>query len=269
MQMPLCSSAKVPSPIVVNIDMYDEIASLYHLVYPDWNKAIEQQGEALNSVILNFVGSAPLSILDVSCGIGTQILGLAALGHQVTASDLSAAAVDRARKETVSRGLNITFKVADMRHCAETHGSGFDVVLSADNSLPHLPGEDEIRIALQGFYRCLRQDGVAIVNLRDYREDEDRSSPQMWSYGFRYDGSDRYFVFQTRDWSNDAYDVAMYFVRELRTGIPGSVTAGLSRYYAITVDRLMSLFGEVGFTDVQRLDEILHQPIVVGRRSAA
>lgn len=249
--------------------MYDEIASLYHLVYPDWNEAIGQQGKALDSIVRNFVGSAPRSILDVSCGIGTQTLGLAALGHQVTASDLSAAAVERARREAVTRGLNIVFKVADMRHCAETHGSGFDIVLCADNSLPHLAGEDEVRVALQGFYSCLRQNGVAVVNLRDYREDEDRSSPQVWTYGFRYDGSDRYFVFQTRDWSNNAYDVAMYFVREVRTDISTSVTAGLSRYYAITVDRLMSLFGEVGFTDVQRLDGVLHQPIVVGRRSAA
>lgn len=248
--------------------MYDEIASLYHLVYPNWNEAIAQQGEGLNGVVSNFVGPAPLSILDVSCGIGTQTLGLAALRHQVTASDLSAAAVNRARKEAVTRGLDVTFKVADMRHCAEIHGSGFDVLLSADNSLPHLPSEDEIRVALQGFYRCLKQDGVAIVSLRDYRADEDRSSPQMWSYGFRYDDSDRYFVFQTRDWSHNSYDIAMYFVREMRNGIPASVTAGLSRYYAITVDRLMFLFREVGFTDVQRLDGILHQPIVVGRRSA-
>jgi SAM-dependent methyltransferase len=248
--------------------MYDEIASLYHLIYPNWNEAIEQQGKALNGVISNLVGSPPLSILDVSCGIGTQTLGLAALGHRVTASDLSAAAVERARKEAVTRGLNIAFEVADMRHCAETHGSGFDAVLSADNSLPHLPGEDEIRVALQEFYKCLRQNGVAVVSLRDYREDEDRSSPQVWTYGFRYDGSDRYFVFQTRDWSHDAYDVAMYFVREVRAGILASVTAGLSHYYAITVDRLMFLFREVGFTDVQRLDGILHQPIVAGRRSA-
>lgn len=248
--------------------MYDDIASLYHLVYPDWNEAIKQQGSALNGVVSNFLGSAPLSILDVSCGIGTQAIGLATLGYNVTASDLSAAAVARAHNEAVSRKLKITFKVADMRQCAQTHGSGFDVVLSADNSLPHLPGEDEIRVALQGFYKCLRQDGVAIVSLREYLEDEDSSSPQMWSYGFRYDGSDRYFVFQTRDWNGDAYDVAMYFVREVKPGTSASVTAGLSRYYAITVDWLIFLLRDVGFTDVQRLDGILHQPIIVGRRSA-
>jgi len=40
------------------------------------------------------VGPPPRSILDVSCGIGTQALGLAALRHAVTASDLSTMAVE-------------------------------------------------------------------------------------------------------------------------------------------------------------------------------
>lgn len=247
--------------------MYDDIANLYHLVYPNWDEAIEKQGSALNDITKTFVGSLPLSILDVSCGIGTQALGLAKFGHNITASDLSVAAVERAQKEAATRRFNIKFKVADMRQCFETHGSGFDVVLSADNSLPHLQEED-IRVALIGFHKCLKKDGVAIVNLREYLEDEDRTSPQMWPYGFRDNGSERYFVFQTRDWSNNSYLVAMYFVREVGEGIPASITAGLSRYYAITVDRLMFLFREVGFTNVQRLDGILHQPIVIGRRSS-
>jgi glycine/sarcosine N-methyltransferase len=77
--------------------MYDEIATLYHLVYPDWNAAIARQAAALDAIIREHVGPPPQSILDVSCGIGTQALGLAALGYAVTASDLSSAAVERAR----------------------------------------------------------------------------------------------------------------------------------------------------------------------------
>src|SRR5215831_1991906 len=68
--------------------MYDEIATLYHLIYRDWNAAIVQQAAALDAIIRQHVGPPPRSILDVSCGIGTQALGLAALGHAVTASDL-------------------------------------------------------------------------------------------------------------------------------------------------------------------------------------
>ena len=103
--------------------MYDEIATLYHLVYSDWNAAIAQQAAALDAIIREHVGPPPRSILDVSCGIGTQALGLAALGHAVTASDLSSAAVERAHREAAQRNLAIDFTVADMRQCAEVHGS--------------------------------------------------------------------------------------------------------------------------------------------------
>ena len=110
--------------------MYDEIATLYHLIYRDWNVAIAQQASALDAIIREHVGPPPRLILDVSCGIGTQALGLAAVGHVVTASDLSSAAVERAAIEAAQRNLGIDFKVADMRRCGEVHGSGFDVPCS-------------------------------------------------------------------------------------------------------------------------------------------
>src|SRR5215468_6533825 len=65
--------------------MYDEIAMLYHLIYRDWNAVIAQQAAALDAIIRQHVGPSPRSILDVSCGIGIQALGLAALGHAFTA----------------------------------------------------------------------------------------------------------------------------------------------------------------------------------------
>jgi len=82
--------------------MYDEISELYHLVYPDWPGAIEQQASALNLVIEKELNGGVVSILDVSCGIGTQALGLSALGHKVVGSDLSAGAVARAKREATA-----------------------------------------------------------------------------------------------------------------------------------------------------------------------
>jgi SAM-dependent methyltransferase len=245
--------------------MYDEIATLYHLVYRDWNAAIAQQAAALDALIRQRVGPPPRSILDVSCGIGTQALGLAALGHTVTASDLSAGAVARARHEAARRSLVIDFSVADMRRCAEVHGSEFDVVLSADNSIPHLLDDDAIREAFGSFRRCLRPGGIAVLGVRDYVT-EGRSSPALVPYGFRSDGEDRYLVFQTRDWDGDFYDVAMYFIREGRGARPAMVIAGSSRYYAVRIDRLISLLEESSFVEIQRLDAVLHQPVLVARR---
>ena len=246
--------------------MYDEIARLYHLIYRDWNAAIAQQAAALDAIIRQHVGPPPRSILDVSCGIGTQALGLAALGHAVTASDLSPAAVERARREAAQRNLAIAFTVADMRRCAEVHESGFDVVLSADNSIPHLLSDDAIREALGGFHRCLRPGGIALLGVRDYST-ERRSSPELVPYGFRTDGDERYLVVQTRDWHGDFYDVAMYFICEGRGSRPAAVTGGSSRYYAIPIERLVSLLEETSFIEIQRLDGVLHRPVLVARRA--
>ena len=246
--------------------MYDEIATLYHLVYPDWDAAIAQQAAALDAIIRQHVGPPPRSILDVSCGIGTQALGLAALGHAITASDLSPAAVERARLEAARRNLTIDFTVADMRRCAEVHGSGFDVVLSADNSIPHLLSDDAIREALENFYECIRPGGITILGVRDYMT-EKRSSPQLVPYGFRADGGDRYFVIQTRDWDGDRYDVAMYFIREGRGSKPATVISGSSRYYAVPIDRLVSLLEEKSFIEIERLDGVMHRPVLVARRA--
>jgi len=246
--------------------MYDEIAGLYHLVYRDWNAAIAQQAAGLDAIIRKHMVPPSRSILDVSCGIGTQALGLAALGYAVTASDLSSAAVERARLEAAQRNLAIDFTVADMRRCAAVHGSRFDVVLSADNSIPHLLTDDAIREAFGHFHQCLRPGGITILGVRDYSTEE-RSSPRLMPYGFRSEGGDRYFVVQTRDWDGDFYDVAMYFIREARGSKPATVIAGSSRYYAVPIDRLVSLLEESSFIEIQRLDGVLYQqPVLVARR---
>ncbi len=246
------------------IGVYDEIADLYHLIYQDWDEAVSAQATALDGLIRRTVVDAR-SVLDVSCGIGTQALGLAGLGYQMTASDLSPGAIVRAHKEAGRRGLSVAFSVADMCHCFAHHGGGFDVVLSADNSLPHLTGTD-LAIAVEGFFACLRPGGAVIIGLRDYRSDEDRTSPQVWPYGFRSHEGDRFYVFQTRDWHGDSYDVAMYFVREQTTDAPAQVVSGRSRYHALSIGELTALLAEAGFDNIERLDNILHQPVIVAHR---
>ena len=113
---------------------YDALAADYHRIYPDWNASIQRQANALDGII-RATGVSGRSVLDVSCGIGTQSLGLAALGYTVTASDLSPQAVARARSEAEQRHLKIDFSVADMRAVWDHHRRTFDIVLAADNSV--------------------------------------------------------------------------------------------------------------------------------------
>lgn len=69
----------------------------------------------LDYVIREIWGDNISSILDVSCGIGTQSLGLSSKGYHVTASDLSFEEIQRAKQEAALRDLSVDFSVADMR----------------------------------------------------------------------------------------------------------------------------------------------------------
>lgn len=93
--------------------------------------------------------SPNLTLLDCSCGIGTQAIGLAKRGFTVTATDLSSVAIQRAKRESQSFGVEIDFGVADFRSLETDVTGKFDIVLSADNALPHLISDDDLYLAEQ------------------------------------------------------------------------------------------------------------------------
>ena len=93
---------------------YDALAPHFHLIHPDWESSVAVQGEQLDGIIREFVPGAQ-TVLDCACGIGTQALGLAARKYRVTASDIAANALTRAREEAARRALEIEFSIADMR----------------------------------------------------------------------------------------------------------------------------------------------------------
>ena len=120
------------------LDFYESLADYYHLIFEDWDRSIHWQAKVLDLLISRELPGRPLKILDCACGIGTQALGFASLGHPVVASDLSATAVQRAEKEAEIRSLNIKFYVSDMTDLREIPDTHFDVVAALDNALPHL-----------------------------------------------------------------------------------------------------------------------------------
>ncbi len=94
---------------------YDELADDYHLMFADWWRNARWQGDVLTDLLGRHGIAPPATVLDCTCGIGTQALPLAAKGFRVTASDLSEAAVARARDEARGRGIDVRFGVADVR----------------------------------------------------------------------------------------------------------------------------------------------------------
>ena len=115
--------------------LYDEIADYYHLLWEDWSTEISRQGHQLDELISTALGVPAGRLLDVSCGIGTQCLGLAARGYEVAGSDISVSSLRRAKNEATERGLDVEFKHVDMRALLQNFSNPYDAIICCDNAL--------------------------------------------------------------------------------------------------------------------------------------
>lgn len=248
-------------------DFYDQMAPFYHLIYSDWDAAIEEQATQLSTIIHKYWGNSVQSILDVSCGIGTQAIGLASKGYQVTASDLSPSEIDRARKEALRHNVDIRFSIGDMREVYRNYQAQFELVMSCDNSIPHLLSDAEILTALRQMYACTHVGGGCLLTIRDY-DNEPRGVGIVKPYGIREEAGKRYLIFQVWDFEGELYELAMYFIEEERQSSMANAHVMRSRYYAISPNRLMQLMEDAGYVAVTRLDDQFYQPVLIGTRAA-
>jgi len=247
-------------------DFYDELAQDYHLVYNDWYAAIERQGSALDRLIRNRLAGAR-DVLDCSCGIGTQALGLAGLGYRVKGTDISERSLERARTEAVRLGLEISFARCDFRDLGPVEGT-FDVVISCDNAIPHLLTEDDVARAFRAMGSKLRPGGLLVITVRDYDkalvERPATTTPQI------NPGPPRQVLVRLHDW--DAPDSPMYTIQllVLTEGPTGwNVNQHSTRYRAIGREALKVAAEHAGFTQIrwnEGNDVGFHQPVMTALR---
>ena len=247
---------------------YDDLAEHYHLIYEDWDSSIDRQASVLGPLLHDRVGPAPLKVLDCACGIGTQTIGLARLGHTVVASDLSAVAVKRAEFETRNRGFEVKFHVADMRNLASLPESDFDAVLIGDNALPHLLSDDDLALAIKNISGLLRTGGVLVSTIRDY-DSLLQTRPAFQGPAFYSDNGRRRIVHQVWDWHENEYTVHLCLT--LDTGSCWTTKHYASRYRAMRRKELSESLESGGLSQIEWLmpqSTSFYQPIVVARKVA-
>jgi SAM-dependent methyltransferase len=245
---------------------YDELAPYFHLLYADWEAAILSQGAAIASLLREFGHRPGDPVLDAACGIGTQTLGLAMHGFEVTACDISPGELARLRSELSGRSLRAQVHLDDLRTLRNVAPASMAAIIACDNSIPHLLSDAEILQCFRSCYRSLRPQGIVLLSVRDYAAIE-RKSPDVRPYGMRHLDGDRFLAVQVWEWDEDHYDLRLYLTREFADGRCETKIL-CSRYYAVSIARLSELLLEAGFVDVQRKDHVLHQPVLVGRRAA-
>jgi glycine/sarcosine N-methyltransferase len=253
---------------------YDTLAPGYHLIFLDWAASRARQGQILDGIIRDALGAGPKEVLDASCGIGTQALGLAALGHRVFASDISPASVARAEREAAVAGVKLAgLAVADMRTLSDQLSQRFDVVMSCDNALPHLLEDAELAAAAHHLHAVLRPGGLLIATIRDYDATEPTPGQavptEMRILG---DGESRRISFQVWTWSADgrSYEVEQFILQPQGEG--WLTTSARTRYRALKREELSRALTAAGFREVRwhmPAEGGFYQPLVTARRTAS
>ncbi|WP_459713183.1 class I SAM-dependent methyltransferase [Paraburkholderia sp. 2C] len=243
---------------------YDNMASFYHLIFGDWEQAIERQ-QAILARLLPPPSTAGV-VLDCACGIGTQAIGLARAGYDIEGTDISIREIERASRESLTRKLDIQFRIDDMRLLATCEAGKYGVVIAFDNAIPHLDSDDDVARAFAAMRKTLRSGGHIFVSLRDYgalmAQRPAATPPAMFM-----DSGLRRIVHQVWDWHDDRrYSVHLYIT--LQTGDADWKSHHfVGHYRAITTDEIAAHISNAGFEDVRILSPKAtgyYQPIVTG-----
>lgn len=247
-------------------EFYDRFADDYHLIYEDWHHEVRRQGAVLDRLLRSYLGAGSLRVLDCACGIGTQAIGLARRGHQVTATDVSERSVERARDEAKAFGVEVDFGVADFRDLSEVSGT-FDVVLACDNALPHLITDAELGEAAASMRARVRPGGLLVASIRDY--DAALASRPRATQPRVFDTPDGARVYmQIWDWSEDGRTTTVQVLLLQEGDAQWSVTHHSTTYRALPRGELTGLLMGAGFSQVKwhLPDESgFFQPIVTAR----
>ena len=190
---------------------YDNMASQYDKLFLDWNATTQEQAVILNKIFNNNGFSTSAHILDCACGIGTQAIGLAALGYPVTASDISDGELVEAKARAESQGVSIRFEHADFCALTDTFSEQFDIVIAMDNALPHMLTGEALETAVRSITGQIKQGGIFVASIRDYDSLLDSKPPYSPPYIHKTEKGQR-VSFQTWVWNGDNYQLTQYII---------------------------------------------------------
>ena len=245
---------------------YDQLSGDYHLIFADWKKSVQRQGVILDKLIKKQGLNPPSTLLDCSCGIGTQAIGLALQGYDVQGTDLSPKSIARARKEAKNLDLKIKFQPADFRKLSQVIKDQFEIIITCDNSLPHLLTNKDLALAIKNIYKVMKPNGLLIASIRDYdtllKEKPTITQPTLYGKG---EGC--YFSFQEWIWDKNIYELNHFIIKKQKNN--WKTECRNTKYRAIKraeLTKLMNVEGLSSITWHMPKATGYYQPIVTAKK---
>lgn len=244
---------------------YDSLASQYDQLFQDWRAESLEQALILENIFQKNGFDKTAKILDCACGIGTQSIGLASLGYQMTASDISAAELTEANKRAEENGVQIRFERADFRALSDTFSEQYEIIIAMDNALPHMLTKEDLAAAVRSIINQTAQGGIFVASIRDY--DALLMSKPAYSPPYIHTSdTGRRVSFQTWDWEGDNYKLVQYIIED---GKELQISKFPCEYRATRREELTELLLSGGCSKVEWKfpDETgFYQPIVIARK---
>lgn len=244
---------------------YDNLAEKYDKLFQDWNSATHEQALILDKIFHNNGFDTEASVLDCACGIGTQAIGLACLGYNVTASDISNGELAEAKERAGNAGVEINFINADFRALSETFSEKFDIIIAMDNALPHMLSSEDLGKAVKSITNQIKDNGIFVGSIRDYDALLETKPPYSPPYIHKTPDGQR-VSFQTWEWNDDRYILTQYIIED---GKSLQISKFECEYRATRRDELSKLFISNGCSNVEWLFSEktgFYQPVIVVRK---
>ena len=204
-------------------------------------------------------------ILDCACGIGTQSIGLAALGYHVAASDISDGELKEAKERAAKNNAAVRFEHADFCALSEVFSEKFDIVICMDNALPHMLSKSALENAVRSITDQIAEDGLFVASIRDYDALLADQPPYSPPYIHKTDKGQR-VSFQTWTWDGDHYKLIQYIIDDEDVL---QVSKFECEYRATRRDELTELLLSAGCKEVVWRfpgETGFYQPIVIAKK---
>lgn len=244
---------------------YDTMASHYDKLFADWQATTHEQALILDKLFCAYGFGKSAGVLDCACGIGTQAIGLGALGYEVTGSDLSVPELEEAKMRAAQNGVNIPFVQANFCALEDVFSETFDIVIAMDNALPHMLTSGDLEAAVASIIGRVKDNGIFVASIRDYDEMLKLKPSYSPPYIHQTDKGQR-VSFQTWHWEGENYRLVQYIIEDEDTL---QIDKFECEYRATRREELTELLLKKGCREVNWLfpeDTGFYQPIVVARK---
>jgi SAM-dependent methyltransferase len=244
---------------------YDNMASQYDKLFLDWEATTKEQAVILDKIFNENGFDRGAYILDCACGIGTQAIGLASMGYQVTASDISDGELAEARERAQKNNVQIRFEHADFCALSDTFTEQFDIVIAMDNALPHMLTSESLEQAIGSIEGQTKVGGLIVASIRDYDSLLAEKPSYSPPYIHKTEKGQR-VSFQTWVWKNDNYQLTQYIIDDQEAL---EISKFECEYRATRREEMTDMFLSKGCTDVVWKfpeETEFYQPIVIARK---